>query len=68
MPDCFDIANSIVVLVAAAQRAVAVTDADEQPMPMVDGGSENFNGDVNKLVKRGVAGLESGDDNSYRVF
>jgi transposase InsO family protein len=52
--DCFDIANSIVVLVEAAQGAVGVTDADEPPMLMVDGGVENFNGDVDKLIKSGV--------------
>ena len=48
--DCFDIANSFAVLVEAAQGAVGVTDADEPPMLMVDGGVENFNGYVDNLI------------------
>jgi transposase InsO family protein len=51
--DCFDIANSVAVLVEAAQGAVGVT-AAEPPMLMVDGGVENFNGDVDKLIKSGL--------------
>ncbi|MFC1642178.1 hypothetical protein ACFL5O_05740 [Myxococcota bacterium] len=52
--DCFDIANSIAVLVEAAQGAVGVADADKPPMLVVDGGVENFNGDLDKLIKSGV--------------
>jgi hypothetical protein len=46
--------RSIAVLVEAAQRAVGVTDAEEPPMVVVDGGVENFNGDVDKLINSGV--------------
>jgi putative transposase len=52
--DCFDVANSIAVLVAAAKGVVGVSEAGRSPMLVVDGGVENFNGDVDKLIKSGV--------------
>ena len=54
MADCFDVANSIAVLVEAAKGVVGVSDAGESPMLVVDGGVENFNGDVDELIKSGV--------------
>jgi hypothetical protein len=52
--DCFDVANSIAVLVEAAKGVVGVSDAGESPMLVVDGGVENFNGDVDKLIESGL--------------
>jgi hypothetical protein len=52
--DRFEIANTIAVLVEAACGAVGASGAQEEPMLVVDGGVENFNGSVDKLIKGGV--------------
>ena len=52
--ECFDITNSIAVLVEAAQGAIGGAGAERPPNLVVDGGIENFNGDVDELISSGV--------------
>jgi len=47
----FEIASTVAVLKEAVANAVS---ADDRPRLMVDGGIENFNGDVDDLVDRGL--------------
>ncbi len=47
----FEIASTVAVLKEALANAVS---ADGRPRLMVDGGNENFNGDVDDLVDRGL--------------
>ena len=52
--DGFDVANAVPVLGDAAGQAVTVVSDAVAPMLVVDGGVENYNGDVDKIVERGV--------------
>ncbi len=47
----FEISNAVAVLRAAVGNAVS---RDDQPQLMTDGGVENFNGEVDELVGRGL--------------
>jgi hypothetical protein len=52
--DRFEIGNTVAVLVEAARGAVGANRDERAPMLVVDGGVENFNGEVDVLIDRGV--------------
>lgn len=52
--DRFQVANALAVLEDAVDRAAGSSKETDSPMLVVDGGVENFNGDVDELVATGA--------------
>ncbi|MFC1706765.1 hypothetical protein ACFL59_08085 [Planctomycetota bacterium] len=52
--ECFEIANTVAVLLDAARGSINDGDDGTTPKVVVDGGVENFNGRVDELIEQGV--------------